>query len=68
MLPLSTKKKDINKLSWQDWNMEVGPVEIGLLKDLIYKESMLSLLKVSKEFTEATLSEWVNIIILILLS
>ena len=34
--------------------------EIGLLKDLSYKESMLSLLKALKEFIEAILLEWVN--------
>jgi hypothetical protein len=40
--------------------MEVDLVETGLPKGLIYKESMSSLLKVSKEFTEAILLEWVK--------
>jgi len=33
--------------------------EIGLLKDLSYKELMLSSLKALKEFIEAILLEWV---------
>jgi hypothetical protein len=38
--------------------MAVDLVETGLPKDLICKESMSSLHKVSKEFIEAILLEW----------
>jgi hypothetical protein len=40
--------------------MAVDLVETGLPKDLICKESMSSLHKVSKEFIEAILLEWVK--------
>ena len=53
MPPWNTKTLEINKSFLQDRNMDLEVQEIGLPKDLSYKELMLLLLKALKEFTEA---------------
>ena len=53
MLPKGTRKKAFRLSSLEEKSMELVQVEIGLPKGHTYWESNLSLLKVSKESTEA---------------
>ena len=60
MLLSNIRKKDIKLSFSQVQNMVQDHQEIGLLKDPIFSELKPLSLKVSKEFTDPTSSEWVS--------